>query len=160
MIMAKIKPIFTWEQISLFADPDPVTVEFPDYFDRNMVKVLRAGFTLVVYDRINKHIKIAEADGINTRWVGHPDAPFKTYAQAERTLDLMLKDPAVVDTSENGFIGCWKKLTAAGFDFYRTEDKRIKQGSKNWGTWRKFITREECLLAWEELMKSEKALRA
>lgn len=150
--------------------PDLIRLpEAADCFTPDERKLLAACYVLVKYDREQKTIQqtyIPPKKG----WA--PSVAFQTYAAAERTLKEALAAENVVEVGLDGKVNmssCSRnRLLAAGFDFYRSEGvtpghghdvPRIKQGSKNWGTWEKYETPEELQVAWDELMKDGKALQ-
>lgn len=148
--------------------PDLITstCSTADQFSRDEAKLIAAGFVLVKYDREAKSIQQTYIEG-GKGWA--PSITFSTYAAAERTLKEALKQENVVEVTLDGhanYSSCGRKLFTAGFDFYRTEGiipghgdiPRIKQGSKNWGTWGKYEQPFELKNAWDELMKDPKAL--
>ncbi len=130
-------------------------------------KILASGFSLVRYDREAKTVQCNFVDNPDKGWA--PAVPFNTYAAAEKTLKEMLQLATVVEVSLDGKANMTtssKKLFAAGFEFYRSEGivpghgyPRIKQYSKNWGTWQKYETPEQCQAAWDELMQDQIALQ-
>jgi len=139
-----------------------------EIFGRNQRKILAAGFTLVRMNRLAKIVEFVEPAGPISAWQKHPHAPFATYAQTERTVELMCQDPKCIHvTEDNNVIGgqwsgkSWSKLYAAGFEFYRMtgtyaeQSPRITYGSKYWSTWKKFTTAAECTEAWEQLMTTD-----
>ena len=152
-----------------FPDDRPTVKELKKQkFRDGEIKILRAGFTLANYSREEKKVKATCCDP-RLGWYLVSIAP--TYAAAERTLAELLEDKNTVQISEEGrTVGgaSEKKLADAGFEFYRSEGvipghgigPRIKSRSTNWGTYKKFQTRNELLAAWKELMKDEKTLES
>jgi len=138
-------------------------------FGRDEIKILRSGFSLVKYDREKKTIHRTCQDP-RLGWYLSSIAP--SYAEAERRLAELLKDPASVQVSIDGkgvYTGRDEnKLTKVGFEFYRAEGghfaddfARIKSRSTGWGTFKRFDKgdRPSMLAAFAELLKNdEKAL--
>ena len=153
-------PPFVEEQIDLLQGDDAAGLLGIDE-----VKIQSAGFHLVRYDRDAKTVQVTHAEG-SRGWA--PPVTFITYAAAERSLKETLEDSRMIQVGLEGKVEghiSVKRLSAAGFEFYRSEGiipghgyPRIKIGSKNWGTWCKYETGEECQAAWVELMKDPKAL--
>jgi hypothetical protein len=167
-------------QVSLFDNFPPLEIieKQPDLIEstdltiglytRDELKLLHFGFILARYDREKKTVQRTR-DIYQQGWA--PAVPFNTFAAAEKTLKEMLKMDAVIEVTLEGKVNlttCRNKLFAAGFDFYRTEGiipghghdvPRIKQGSKAWGTWRKYEDPDQLKSAWDELMNDEKALQ-
>ena len=166
-------------QVSLFDNLSPLeiiekqpdlittTICTADQFSRDEQKLIAAGYVLVKYDREAKSIQQTYIESGNG-WT--PAITFKTFAAAEKTLKEAIALENVVEVTLDGkvnFASCRSKLFKAGFDFYRTEGiisghghdvPRIKQASKNWGTWGKYEHPYQLKNAWDELMKDEKAL--
>ena len=115
-------------------------------FHRDEIKILRAGFSLVRYNREEKTISETWDDPILGWYLVDS---YNTYAAAERKLAEIVQDPAIVQVSLDGK-GVYSgrdenKLQKAGFDFYRVEDPafndsypRIKSRSSGWGTFKRF----------------------
>jgi DNA polymerase-3 subunit beta len=138
-------------------------------FSRDEAKLLLAGFILVRYHRPEKAIWTAFPLNGKATWCHHVRSPFETYSLAERQLKEALSQPGYIEVSMTGEVHAGQKhreLFAAGFDLYRSEGiisghgtPRIKCASKNWGSWQKYDSGEEAQTAWDELMKSDKALK-
>lgn len=148
------------------SQPDLIPSDTLDCFSRDEKKLLRAGYALIRYDRDNKTLQ-QTWDDHRRGWA--PPVLFNTFAAAERSLKETLALDCFIEVTLDGDVNrhshpSSKKLFAAGFDFYRMETwnegtYRIKSASKNWGTWKKYDTPEECEAGWGELMKDEKALK-
>lgn len=143
-------------------EPHLIPANVAGQYSRDEFKILAAGFSLVKYFREQKTLRLSAADPSHG-WVELD--PFTTFAAAERKLKE-LKEKGNIESDINGKIDRHNSLSAAGFEFYRFEGvipghgiaPRIKQGSKNWGTWAKYETPEELKMAWSELMQNPKAL--
>lgn len=167
-ISAKIEaePITSAELYQEFPDERPTVEELrKKNFKEGEIKILRAGFALVLYDREQKTVYRSYPDP-RRGWA--PMGIFPTYAAAERKVAELLEDPRAVQVNFSGQTlnsRDEKKLRDAGFSFYRNAGMdygekwgRIKIGP-SWSTYRKLETREDLETAWTELMKDEKALQ-
>lgn len=125
-------------------------------YTRDQAKVLAAGFGLILYIREKKEIhKTCQNPMLGWYLV----RVHKTYAEAERTLKAERK--GFIETRENGSIVLCAALSAAGFEFYRSEGIMKGHGTPRikiwpgWRTWKKFETGRECKAAWDGLMKTD-----
>lgn len=151
-------------QICEITEPEPAIIYTrTGDIEGNEAKILLAGFDLVNYDRELKTISRIVADQSGQGW--NKVGEYPTYAAAERALKEILKDSSCIRVSHDGeVLDNRKPLIAAGFEFYRRNKtlgdtvKRIKCYSKNWGTWQKYESAEQCKSAWNELMQNPKAL--
>lgn len=135
-------------------------------FTRDEAKILAAGFHLVKYNRAEKSVhKICTNPMLGWYLFGIS----KTYAEAERRVKELLVNPLCIEVSGDGTATGHvsnHRLSAAGFQFYRSEGiirghgtPRIKIGP-NWTTLEKFGTDKQCKKAWDVLMEGDlKALQ-
>lgn len=125
------------------------------------LKMIKAGFSLIRYDRDNKDVyKTCKDPALGRFLVIHG----KTYADCERRLAEELKDTKLVQVDADGNAAdrhAEAKLRAAGFEFYRMEkgsegvSPKIKVGSKNWGMLAKYKDDAELTTAWKKLMDED-----
>ena len=131
--MAKKTFLFTSVQLPLFAlpieqAPAGLSPSLPSVaelqkkrFALDEAKILRAGFSLVRYDRAEKKVlKTCKDPLLGWFLVG----VYPTFAAAERQLKECLADPYSVEVTASGTVmnsNGWAKLRAAGFESYRAE---------------------------------------